>query len=146
MPFSPAYCVPPNSNLNLQSTQPYMVPPAKVLRVCSIPIGHVINTAVEHDQHQTAQLPVQFALLTITSSESGNAADWQCSSRILPQKIYYLRVEQKHSSVLSGPVSKKRITDTFSAGLQQEALKKLPSTPGLSQDTTAFSSPDQFHK
>lgn len=80
MPFSPAYCAPPNSNLNLQSTQPYMVPPAKVLRVCSIPIGHVINTAVEHDQHQTAQLPVHFALLTITPALSlampltGNAA------------------------------------------------------------------------
>lgn len=76
--FSPAYCVSPEWQPYCpeESTiQPHLIPPAKVLRVCSIPTEHVIDTDVEHEQHQTALLPVHLALLTSTSSVSpaGNA-------------------------------------------------------------------------
>lgn len=140
-PFLQFTVFPLNSNLNLQKSQALSHVWCHLQRYSGLVPSQQTTSLTQMLNIISTRLPgCQCTLLVVT--------DWQCSSGILQQKkMYHLRAEQKHSSVLSGPANRKLITNTSSAeGLQQKALNELPSTPGLYQDMTTSSSPAQFQK
>lgn len=118
-PFSPAYCVSPDGNLNLQRSQPFSL------------IWYHLQRCWGFVPSQQSTSLIQ--MLNMSSTRlSGRQCTWHCTVPALCHQLEMqlwnasskkcISIEQKHSSVLSGPVSRKLITDTSSAeGLQQVA-------------------------